>query len=87
MQNELEKTKYEKIFIEEPNDITVGEINEKLNLLYSVVDREYITYKEIRDTMKEVVPTFLLSQKWRIRRKLRWYKRGKKSISIINKFI
>ena len=33
--NELEKTKYEKIFIEEPNDITVGEINEKLNLLYS----------------------------------------------------
>lgn len=57
--NELEKTKYEKIFIEEPNDITVGEINEKLHLLHSAVDREYITYREIRDIMSEVVPTFI----------------------------
>ena len=61
--NELEKTKFEKIFIEEPNDITVGEIDEKLESLQKLVDKEDSSYKEIKEVIHKVVPTFIEPEK------------------------
>lgn len=55
----LEKTKYDKIFVEEPNNITLDEINKKFELLHDIVDKKDVTYKNIRETMHEVVPTFI----------------------------
>lgn len=61
--NELEKTKYEKIFIEEPNDITVEDIDEKLESLNNLLNKENATYKEIKEVMHDVVPTFIEPEK------------------------
>ena len=61
--NELEKTKYEKIFVEEPNDITVEDIDEKLESLNNLLNKENATYKEIKEVMHDVVPTFIEPEK------------------------
>ena len=61
--NELEKTKFEKIFIEEPNDITVEDIDKKLESLQKLVDNEATPYQEIKKVMHEVIPTFIEPEK------------------------
>lgn len=55
----LKKTKHEKIYIEEPLNITMDDINNKLNLLSEVIKDENIELKKIKDIVKKVVPTYI----------------------------
>lgn len=55
---ELKKTEHKKIFITEPMEITLDEMNKKLELLENVLNKESISKSEIKDVIKEVVPNY-----------------------------
>lgn len=54
----LEKTAHDKIFVAEPLDITMENIEEKLNLLNTLLEKENVNKQEIIDSFKEIVPTY-----------------------------
>lgn len=54
----LEKTSHNKIFVAEPMDITMKDIDEKLTKLQNILDKDNVNISEIKETIKEVVPTF-----------------------------
>lgn len=54
----LEKTAHNKIFVAEPLDITIEKIEEKLDILNKLLDKDNFDKQEIKDTFKEIVPTF-----------------------------
>ena len=54
----LQATKHNKIFVAEPLDLTIDELEEKIKVLSDLVKSENHTLQEIKDTMKEVVPTY-----------------------------
>ncbi len=54
----LEKTKHEKIFITEPMDLTIDDVEEKLDMFRMIVDEETTSKEEIKETMKKCVPTY-----------------------------
>lgn len=54
----LDKTSHDKIFIAEPLDITTKEIKTKLNKLNAIIEKEDVEYVDIKNVIKEVVPTF-----------------------------
>ncbi len=54
----LEKTRHDKIFVAEPIHITMDEIENKLAKLDLLLCKEKVDFSEIKNTMKEVVPTF-----------------------------
>ena len=53
----LQKTEHNKIFIAEPSDITVDEIEEKLKKFDSLI-KENKQLEDIKKTLKETVPTY-----------------------------
>ena len=54
----LEKTKHEKIFITEPMDMTMDDIEDKLDMFREIINHEDTTKEEIKETMKLCVPTY-----------------------------
>ena len=54
----LEKTSHDKIFIAEPMNITMDDINNKFDILTKLLSKEKVQYSEIKEKIKEVVPTF-----------------------------
>ncbi len=54
----LQKTEHNKIFIAEPSDITVEDIEQKLDVLKELMSKDKIAFKDVGDTMKKVVPTY-----------------------------
>lgn len=54
----LEKTSHNKIFVAEPMNITMKDIEEKLQVFQNMLDRENIEIKELKEFMKKAVPTF-----------------------------
>ena len=54
----LQKTEHDKIFIGELLDITEQELQEKLNILRIMTDNEDTTLAEIKEHMKNLVPTY-----------------------------
>lgn len=54
----LEKTAHNKIFVAEPLDITMNQIEEKLSILSTIIQNEETPIEEIKHTVKEVVPTY-----------------------------
>ncbi len=54
----LEKTAHNKIFVAEPLDITMENINEKLDSLNKLLEKEEINKVEVINTFKQIVPTF-----------------------------
>ena len=54
----LEKTAHNKIFVAEPLDITMQEVQEKLNSLNKLLEKDDTDNKEIKETFKQIVPTF-----------------------------
>jgi FlaA1/EpsC-like NDP-sugar epimerase len=58
----LEKTDHEKIFITEPMDFTMDDIEEKLNSFRYIIDNEITDKETIKRTMKECVPTYKYPQ-------------------------
>ena len=54
----LEKTNHNKIHVAAPMNITIKDVEKKLEKLQSLIDKECDNKKEIKDIMKEVVPTF-----------------------------
>ncbi len=54
----LEKTAHDKIFVAEPLDITIENIEEKLEILNKLLEKEDFNKKEIKDTFKQIIPTF-----------------------------
>ena len=54
----LEKTAHNKIFVAEPLDITMQEVKEKLNSLNKLLEKDDTDNKEIKETFKQIVPTF-----------------------------
>lgn len=54
----LEHTKHDKIFVAEPLDLSASEVNRRIKILRELVKTENHTIQEIKDTMKEVVPTY-----------------------------
>ena len=54
----LDKTSHDKIFIAEPLDITTKEIKTKLNKLNAIIEKEDVEYVDIKNVIKEAVPTF-----------------------------
>jgi FlaA1/EpsC-like NDP-sugar epimerase len=54
----LEGTKHEKIFITEPMDLTMDDVENKLDMFRKIVDDESTSKEEIKETMKICVPTY-----------------------------
>ena len=61
----LEETKHEKIFITEPMDLTMDDVEEKLDMFREIINNENTSKEEIKDskeeikeTMKKCVPTY-----------------------------
>lgn len=54
----IEKTKHEKIFIAEPKNFTMYEMEENLDKLRYLLDNDITDKKIIKDTMKDCVPTY-----------------------------
>ena len=54
----LEGTGHEKIFITEPMDFTMDEIEEKLDAFREIIDNNIYDKNIIKDTMKKCVPTY-----------------------------
>lgn len=54
----LEKTEHEKIFITEPMDFTMNDIEEKLDEFRYILDNDITDKEAIKDTMKKCVPTY-----------------------------
>ncbi|MFR5683188.1 MAG: VanZ family protein [Clostridia bacterium] len=54
----LEKTAHNKIFVAEPLDITMDQIEEKLSILSTIIQNEETPIEEIKHTVKQVVPTY-----------------------------
>ena len=54
----LESTKHEKIFITEPMDMTMDDVEAKLDMFRQIVNNEDTSKEEIKQTMKLCVPTY-----------------------------
>ena len=54
----LEETKHEKIFITEPMDLTMDDVEEKLDMFREIINNENTSKEEIKETMKKCVPTY-----------------------------
>lgn len=54
----LQKTAHNKIFVAEPLDITIEDIEKKLQSLNKLLEKEYINKEEVKDTFKKIVPTY-----------------------------
>ena len=54
----LQKTSHEKIFITEPMNFTMNDIEEKLDSLRVLIDDDITDKTQIKDTLKECVPTY-----------------------------
>lgn len=54
----LEATGHEKIFITEPMDFTMAEVEEKLDAFRYIIDNEIYDKQIIKDTMRKCVPTY-----------------------------
>ena len=54
----LEETNHEKIFITEPMDFTMEDIEVKLDAFREIIDKEITDKRIIKDTIKEHVPTY-----------------------------
>ncbi len=54
----LEATAHEKIFITEPMDFTMDDIEEKLDAFREIIDNEIYDKQIIKETMRKCVPTY-----------------------------
>ena len=54
----LTRTEHEKIFIGQPLDMDITEIERKLASLRELIQDEHHSYEEIKNKMKKAVPTF-----------------------------
>ncbi|WP_405265044.1 polysaccharide biosynthesis protein [Methanobrevibacter sp.] len=54
----LEETKHEKIFITEPMDLTMDDVEDKLDMFREILNDENTSKEEIKETMKKCVPTY-----------------------------
>ncbi|WP_405269348.1 polysaccharide biosynthesis protein [Methanobrevibacter sp.] len=54
----LEATGHEKIFITEPMNFTMDEVEEKLDAFREIIDNDIYDKQIIKDTMKKCVPTY-----------------------------
>ena len=54
----LEKTNHDKIFVAAPMEITMENVKEKLDVLNKLLSKEVIQLDDVKDAIKEVVPTF-----------------------------
>ena len=54
----LESTGHEKIFITEPMDFTMDDIEAKLDAFRQILTNEITDAEVIKDTMKKCVPTY-----------------------------
>ncbi len=55
----LQKTAHEKIFIAKPLNVSMDDINEKLEILTEVIKDEQSGIQNIKDVMSRVVPTYV----------------------------
>ncbi len=58
----LQKTAHDKIFVAEPMDITIEDITQKLEKLTKLLNKENVSFEDIKNTIKEVVPTYKESE-------------------------
>lgn len=54
----LEGTKHEKIFITEPMDLTMADVENKLDMFREIINHEDTSKEQIKETMKKCVPTY-----------------------------
>ncbi len=54
----LEKTAHNEIFVAEPLDITMEDIDNKIAVLSKLIEKNDVETEEIKNTFKELVPTF-----------------------------
>lgn len=54
----LEKTNHKKIYVAEPMDISMDDISHKLEKLEIILDKDEVKTEEIKETIKQVVPTY-----------------------------
>lgn len=61
--NTMKKTENEKIFIENPSDITINDVEDKLSKLDKLIKIENVSLEEIKEVIKDVVPTYYEANK------------------------
>ncbi len=54
----LQKTAHDKIFVAEPMDITMDDIEKKLEKLNDLLNKENADLKDTKSVMKEIIPTY-----------------------------
>ena len=54
----LNQTEHKKIFIAQPGTLTIDELHKKLNVLENLIQDETVSFEKIRETVKQVVPTY-----------------------------
>ena len=54
----MQSTKHNKIFVAEPLDISQKQIEEKIEMLNELIKDENISKETIKQTIKQVVPTY-----------------------------
>lgn len=61
--NTMKKTKNEKIFIENPSDITINDVEKKLSKLDKLIKIENVSLEEVKEVIKDVIPTYYEANK------------------------
>lgn len=54
----LKSTEHQKIFIAKPSSITMEELEQKLEKCRQTIENENISIKEVKQNIKEIVPTY-----------------------------
>ena len=54
----LNKTAHNKIFVAQPGTLSLQQLQDKLDVLEKLIQNESVPFEEIRETVKQVVPTY-----------------------------
>ena len=54
----LNKTAHNKIFVAQPGTLSLQQLQDKLEVLEKLIQNESVPFEEIRETVKQVVPTY-----------------------------
>ena len=59
----LTKTGHDKIFVAQPMDIQISELNDKLSKLSEIEYEKEVKLEDVKKVMKEIVPTYIEPEK------------------------
>ena len=80
----LKTTKHEKIFVGKPSRITSKELETKINRLQKLVEMPNVGMEQIKETMKQIVPTYVEPEE-HMKEQIKKEKQNAKLKTVVNK--